>query len=140
MERAALSPISYEQFRTMPDEQLDSYLNELARRFNITQGDLASMLQVSTFTVSQCMKQKNLTFRFHRGRHAPQDRSGWYRFISQGTDFRAPSGRRFSMAFDGDVDLNAVNAAIRRLAGKQHLTRVELVCFCDRSAEEIRLS
>lgn len=74
-------PMKWEEFKTLPEDLMGSYIKALRQRFNCPDAKIAEMMGVHPATFSRYMKTLGLPTGDNRNRNTKWDEAGWYTWL-----------------------------------------------------------
>lgn len=78
-------PMTWEEFRAMPDDLQTQYLTGLRKTLSVTQGDLADMFGVVPKTVARYLDEHHIDLGFVRGKRKTAKQEELFRLFLDGT-------------------------------------------------------
>lgn len=78
-------PMTWEEFRAMPDDLQRQYLTGLRKTFSVTQGDLADMFGVVPKTVARYLDEHHIDLGFVRGKRKSPKQDDLFRLFLDST-------------------------------------------------------
>lgn len=75
------SPMTWAEFKALPDDLKSAYINLLRKRFNVSDAKIAHMMGISSPSFSQYMSKRGFTSA-PRGKDTKWDSEGWYSWVN----------------------------------------------------------
>lgn len=141
-------PKSWDQFKEMPIHIQREYLEYLVKNYNVNATSLGMMFSVRPLTVrrhieanklgitfkvgnSMNTKQKNEWLRFLDGVTEPEETDGTECEATEQQHINCMNGmdmKRFSLTFEGKIDVSMIANSIVSIAGQNAVGTVEIIC------------
>lgn len=142
-------PKSWDQFKEMPIHIQREYLEYLVKNYNVNATSLGMMFSVRPLTVRRHIEANKLGITFKVGNSMnTKQKNEWLRFLdgvaepeeTDGTECEAKEQqqhincmdsmnmKRFSLTFEGKIDVNMIANSIVSIAGQNAVGTVEIIC------------
>lgn len=128
-------PMKWDEFKRLPKQAQEEYIQGLIEKFNVTSVGLAEMFGASALTVRKYLSSEH-NIRFTRGKNMkPFEEIAWNAFINQSPELtgseRLSDETRlvsFSMEFSGKLDVDDLYNSLKMILGDSPNGRIEIVC------------
>lgn len=143
-------PISWGTFKELSKSTQEEYLRHLMSEFGANATSLAMMFNVKPLTIRRYIQSNGLSIQFQVGHSmCSKQREAWEEFLRNGSVAIQETGmdnsvlygadtdtvqckkmhmRRFSLNFEGDINVSAISNSLIQILGGEAKGEVEIVC------------
>ena len=143
-------PISWDTFKELSKGTQEEYLRHLMSEFGANATSLAMMFNVKPLTIRRYIQSNGLSIQFQVGHSmSSKQREAWGEFLRNGSvsvqetdldnsalhsaDTDTVQGkkmymRRFSLSFEGDINVSAISTSLIQILGGEAKGEVEIIC------------
>lgn len=95
-------PLSWAEFRKLPKDLKEEYMNSLIDKYSVNAKSFAKMFGVSVATIFREVKNENLSVKFMKGRHTNED--AFDKFLNGEYDNEQETSNQFTEVHDEPSD------------------------------------
>lgn len=119
------APIAWKDFKTLSSQMQETYVMNLIRKYNISQGDFAELLGISGPTISTYFKSRNIKFRKGRKFRSKKQEDDWIAFVcdipetevANNETYVKPTPCEVSLVFRGKLKLDDIFSSLKETFG-----------------------
>lgn len=138
-------PVTWDNFKEMSKQTQEEYLKDLMGTYGANATSLATMFGIQPLTVRRYIASKELDITFPVGHSMnSEQRAAWECFLSNEPSSQAPAEKnyepqqtnadskmsmsRFSLSFDGKIDVGSIANSLHSILGGDASGRIEIIC------------
>lgn len=141
-------PISWDNFKELSKQTQEEYIKDLMNTYGANATSLAAMFNIQPLTVRRYIAARELDVTFQVGHSMnSEQREAWERFLNGECDYgmhtkpaqhsseniggqrtETMSMNRFSMSFDGKIDVNMISNSLLHIIGNDAVGSIEITC------------